>query len=383
MKHNVEFKNFSPTGHLRELVETSIAHLERHAPNFPADAVFLRLVAEESASHTLYRVSLTCTVPGRTLAAREERHDPEEAVRAAFDELQRQLEKHKEMLSHSYLYRRPARREELRRLKVEPNAGEDRDPERFFALIEPHLRRLYNFARREIAYYLALGDLLPGEVTAADVVDTVVMRAYHQLARRPEDLQIDQWLLQLTMEHLAREARRRRKERQKMVHIEEDVPELPPQAEISAVGDEIFDFFQPDEDLRLEDLVADPFVPTPEEIVASRELQRYVNRTLAQMPHAWRRAFVLHQIEGLPIAEIARITSQSESEIGHDLEHAREYLTQRLRESGLVAARQLDQAALTFFATAAEVELPAALRNALQEKVRTQEQAGGDREYGS
>jgi len=125
MKREIEFKNFSPAARLPELIESSIARLERHAPDLRDDAVMLRLVVEENATRTLYHVSLTCGVPGRTLAAKTERHDPEEAVREAFAEIERELERHKEKLTHASAYKRPARREEVRRLKagIEPPPG--------------------------------------------------------------------------------------------------------------------------------------------------------------------------------------------------------------------------------------------------------------------
>ena len=126
MRRNLEFKNFSPSHRLRELVEELIAHLDRHAPNSPADTIFLRLFVNENAARKLYHVSLTCDVPGRLLAAQEERHDAEEAVRESFVEIERQLEKHKETLSHSSLYKRLARREELRRQKAEAVPAEER-----------------------------------------------------------------------------------------------------------------------------------------------------------------------------------------------------------------------------------------------------------------
>jgi ribosomal subunit interface protein len=126
VRRNLEFKNFSPSHRLRELVEELIAHLDRHAPNSPADTIFLRLFVNENAARKLYHVSLTCDVPGRMLAAQEERHDAEEAVRESFVEIERQLEKHKETLSHSSLYKRLARREELRRQKAEAVPAEER-----------------------------------------------------------------------------------------------------------------------------------------------------------------------------------------------------------------------------------------------------------------
>ena len=97
------------------------------------------------------------------------------------------------------------------------------------------------------------------------------------------------------------------------------------------------DFYQPDEDQKLEDIIPDMTAPTPEQILESRELQRYINRTLATLPRVWRRAFALHYVEGVPVAEIARMTRHAESEVERHLEYAREYLRQRLREAGFEA----------------------------------------------
>jgi ribosome-associated translation inhibitor RaiA len=125
VRSNLEFKNFLPGHRLRDLVEELIARLGRRAPNYPADTLFLRLFIDENAARRLYHVSLTCDVPGRMLAAQEERHDAEEAVREAFTEIERQLEKHKRTLTHSFLYKRPARREELRDMKAGTDTTEE------------------------------------------------------------------------------------------------------------------------------------------------------------------------------------------------------------------------------------------------------------------
>jgi hypothetical protein len=47
-------------------------------------------------------------------------------------------------------------------------------PERFAAVVRHHLKPLFNFVRREIAYREAIGDLAYGEVAAGDVVDEVL-----------------------------------------------------------------------------------------------------------------------------------------------------------------------------------------------------------------
>jgi ribosomal subunit interface protein len=238
VRHNLQFKNFSPSHRLRELVEDLIVRLDRHAPNSPADTIFLRLFVDENVARRLYHVSLTCDVPGRMLAAQEERHDAEEAVREAFTEIERQLEKHKVTLSHSYLYKRPARREGLRNMKAEAAQAEERGRELFSTLAERHLKRLYNFVRREIAYYLATGDLPPGGVTAEDVVDAALLQAYHEFVKDTPRREIRNWLIELAVEKVEAEVKRSKAERAGRIHIEEDIPETPPTEEVSTPGGE-------------------------------------------------------------------------------------------------------------------------------------------------
>jgi RNA polymerase sigma factor (sigma-70 family) len=126
----------------------------------------------------------------------------------------------------------------------------------------------------------------------------------------------------------------RKRDRDLTVHIEEDIPETSPTEEVSTLGDEILDFYQPDEDLKVEDIVPDIEVPTPEQIAETRELQRVVRELLGQMPEAWRRALLLHDIRGRTEAEVAKALGRPESDVGRILERAREYLRQKLTDYG-------------------------------------------------
>jgi ribosome-associated translation inhibitor RaiA len=123
MNHNVEFKHFEPDQKIRKLIAELIKKLERRAKRFPPDEVFLRLLIEENSIRKLYHVSLTVKIPGKspatkkTLATKEERHDLIETLRDAFDEIERQFEAYKSTLPGEPIWKRPTRREELRRMK--------------------------------------------------------------------------------------------------------------------------------------------------------------------------------------------------------------------------------------------------------------------------
>jgi ribosome-associated translation inhibitor RaiA len=61
-------------------------------------------------------------LPGPDVSASEERHDLRETVHDAFAEIRRQVEKYRRKLNHTVEYKRPARRDRLRRVRagVEP-----------------------------------------------------------------------------------------------------------------------------------------------------------------------------------------------------------------------------------------------------------------------
>jgi RNA polymerase sigma factor (sigma-70 family) len=238
--------------------------------------------------------------------------------------------------------------------------SEKQSREKFFSLAGQHLERLYEFVRRRLAYFESLGDLLPGELAAEDVVDAVLLRAYHEYVNlskaseltpsevervnEPAGRVILGWLIELATKRLRSEIKRLKSERNRAVHIEEDIPETPPVEEVSTLGDEILDFYQPDEDLKLEDIFPDGQISTPEEMTAAKEeLLRCVNASLAEMPREWRRALRLRHAEGFTDAELADALRKEAPEIERILEYGRQHLRRSLIQSGCTfIARESD-----------------------------------------
>jgi len=213
-------------------------------------------------------------------------------------------------------------------------SSEERSRETFFSLMSKHLKQLYHFVRQEIGCFEAVGDLVTGEVTAEDVVDAVVLRAYREFVTEPSGRRVRGWLIRLAREQLETEVRRLKEERERSVQIEEDLAETPPQEEVSTLGEEILYFYEPEEDLKLEDVIPDLAVPTPEQEMETRELRSCVKASLTHMPREWRRTLMLHHIEGFEGAELAEAVGRPESELQHMLEQARNYLRERLVEAG-------------------------------------------------
>lgn len=105
MKRIIELKHVGPKDHVRQLLDELLDRLEEKLTHFPADVVTAHALFEENGAHKLYRASVTCHVPGHTVAAHEEHRESGTAIRKAFAEVERQLEKQKASIRHEHLRR--------------------------------------------------------------------------------------------------------------------------------------------------------------------------------------------------------------------------------------------------------------------------------------
>ena len=208
------------------------------------------------------------------------------------------------------------------------------------AQLGAYIDGLYRYAQHLLQYYEALGDLPAGHLSVEDVVDTAVLGAYRDLEKKKPPADLRARLMEIAQCYVQSEAARMIARRELTVSKEEDVPETPPEEEVMRLGEQIFDFFEPDEDLKLEDVVPDAEVPPADEAVERAELRRCVNAALAGMPAEWRRALSLRytrQLEGQALADALK---KSEQETSNLLERARAYLRQKLLESECIFAPQ-------------------------------------------
>jgi hypothetical protein len=137
--------------------------------------------------------------------------------------------------------------------------------------------------RERIGYHESIGDLTPGEVTPGDVAGTVLLRAHREFASRsaaegaqePRERAIGPWLQELATKQLQSVVDRLQAARSRVIHLEQDIPETPPAEAVSTLAEEVLYFYQPDEDLKVEDIFPDADMATPEEFVG-RELERII-----------------------------------------------------------------------------------------------------------
>jgi len=140
--------------------------------------------------------------------------------------------------------------------------------------------------------------------------------------------------IRVTTEILEEERRRLRADEQ-LVALDDEVPEDAMDQAEDMVGEEIGEFYQPDEDLHVEDLIADTEIPGPEEATQAEAVDACYE-LLGALPSLWRRALTLVHREGLALEVVAgQILDIGEEELRQVLALGERFLRDHLVERGL------------------------------------------------
>lgn len=366
---------------LHQMFGERAAELEGRLKDFPPDLVHLEGRIEKNPNHELYRASLRLKLPSTVLAVAEEGHDLAAVMAEAFEELFRRTDKHLARLRREPLWKRPERRERLRELVKSPPEAEEQERRRlYFDLIQSHLDVLYGFVQRELLYLESTGALAPGELGGEELVDAVVLRGLEAFEQRPHRLTVSQWLISLALQVLTEEVERLRRERAvETLSLESPLPE-PPQ-EPTRRDEERFDYWEPEERLRLEDLVPFEEAPTPEQAQVRREMRLALQRAIAALPQAWRQAVVLTTMEDAAPESAAQVMGIGEQALKEHLAHARAFLREKLKDAGF-SQEDVGPTLEEMIAPTTPLPMPASQREAIAEVMEEATGAPGAGEAG-
>jgi DNA-directed RNA polymerase specialized sigma24 family protein len=143
-----------------------------------------------------------------------------------------------------------------------------REQAAFQAAVKPHLQELFEAARRELRYRVALGDFGPDLLTAEELVSETLARAWRDRRRRPPLLKFRVWLLAVLF-RVAEDIARREARFRKLATESLEAP-VPPEP-LYDDDESFWAWYQPDELTRWEDVVADPSSLSPEDAAAADE----------------------------------------------------------------------------------------------------------------
>ena len=100
-----------------------------------------------------------------------------------------------------------------------------------------------------------------------------------------------------------------------IISLEAQAPIDPADQAEDMVGEEFYEFWQPDELLRIEDVVADDKSVAPDVDEWDDQKIEYLLRLLKELPIAWRRTLILHELENISEKELAKLLDVDQSTV--------------------------------------------------------------------
>jgi RNA polymerase sigma factor (sigma-70 family) len=302
---------------------------------FNPDMVSLRGLME-AAPKSGFTVALNLRLPAGQMSSRASSETLHAAIRIAFDDLTEQLRKHKEHLRNEYRY--PRMRGEGRQ-RIEPQVAFENTvavvkPEMISSLdvtgfVNANLDRLRHYVERELRFRRDSGQRRLQEISVEEVIDEAIASALDERRPRPEKIALEPWLYRLSRSAMDRLGN----QLDSAAHsVRLNDAEIPPAPDVD--NEEMRQFYQSDEKVTNENLIADRRGSTPEDEASREELMAMVERALRGATPDQREAFLLFTLEGFRLAEIASITERTVEQVQHDIKVAREHLRRSLVAAG-------------------------------------------------
>jgi DNA-directed RNA polymerase specialized sigma24 family protein/ribosome-associated translation inhibitor RaiA len=305
-------------------IDSQLEKLQRRVQVFRPDLVHLKCVVDHGAGIEGIVVTLNLRLPTGQMAARGTNLKAIGAVKAAFDELCHQFNRHKEIL-RDFRRNRREKGSNGRQIPFEHTLAVRHLPEvsaeDISLYINTSLPRLRQFVERELAFRETEGRLAGDPIAVEEVLDEAVLAALSDGHQRPEKLAIEPWLYGLTLraiDTLTATDGAAAVADDDLVHLERSarIPNV-----LSAESQ--LQFHQPDELLQEEDVVADRRAATPEESCSSREWLALTEAAMRNLPRSEREAFLLVSVEGFTVDEAASITGRNRDDIRESAAEAR------------------------------------------------------------
>lgn len=327
MNLHISFKSHKTPEVEREF-KSQVEKLTRRLQVFRPELIHLKAIVEQNSAREGTVVSLNLRLPSGQLATQEHGAPPVAAVKGAFTELLRQLNKHKELLRGRRHRHRAGEAEgvpfESTVAVVKPPLVSNGDVNSW---VNANLDRLERFIERELRYRESQGRARAGELSVPEVLDEAVAMALDDREEKPELLSLERWLYRLAlraMDQLSHDG-----DEVLTVHLEDSVR----RQNVRGSDEPQLQYHQPDEMMLGENVIPDRSVPTPEEVAYSDEMVAMVETALRGAPREQREAFILSALEGFTVREIAAITERKAPQVEADLAAARDRLRKALPAS--------------------------------------------------
>ena len=324
MNVHVSYK-VQKTPDIEKEVSHQIEKIQKRLQVFRPELLHLKAVLEENSPREGTQVSLNLRLPSGQLTAEKKASSPTAAIKAAFDDMMQQINRHKEVLRSSHRWRRWRRGPQespepgvpfettLASVQAPTISSDD-----IGSYVNVNLARLERFVDRELYFRQSEEEQPDGRLAASEVVNEVIARALGD-HDRPEKMALEPWLYRLALEAI-NEMTERLHELESPVHLEDSRR----RQNVEASDEAALQFHQADEGWTRESAIADRRVASPEQTAYSDEMVALVQVALNGVNRTDREAFLLYGIEGFSLNEISSITGRHPEAVRESVQRARD-----------------------------------------------------------
>jgi RNA polymerase sigma factor (sigma-70 family) len=295
--------------------------LERMLHRFSTESLLLKCALDLASSKKAYLVKLNLTIPNATLNASAVHKSIVSALGLSFNKLFGSVTELKTTLraQHETIEKTDEAQHILENVPMVIDSRK-----MLSELFAAKYGQFYNYALREIRFRSYQGYTKPGTVEVADILDEALLVVAKEFNVNFNEEKAVRLLYKEIKKAIDR-------------HLNPGGIALTPVEE--AIEPENIDssygeYYLPDETIRVEDILIDADSILPEQEVEYKEIETHIDKLLAQLPADWREAFILSIREELPISDIASNRGKSINEIQDDIESARAFIREKLKDAG-------------------------------------------------
>ncbi|MBI4262591.1 hypothetical protein HY624_03645 [Candidatus Uhrbacteria bacterium] len=316
----------------RAYIATKHEQLERLIIPRDRDSTILDAKIERLVKKHAYKVTLMLHWPHEDLYAFEDDHTIGEAIDFAKDKLVEQIKKtYDHLRARSSPHHTSVSPKEWNMIDDWVSERPQITREAFMERVEPLLAALKRHLTREIGYAIMEGAIPPKAIRPEGVIADTIVDVHAELNDRPEGLTLEHWFFQRALEIVKEQIRALQVDRAARVSLERQLPDSQSDKTIAGPIEEKIDMWQPDDDLKFEQFVANEQWFDPGEAQSREELLRDLSAWVRVLPEAWRQVLLLHVLQGFSLEAIAKIQSRTPSAVEKDLTSAKQYLREQLQ----------------------------------------------------
>ncbi len=333
MKVDIYKKNVTIDQITQDHLEHKIKNIQKRFKRYHPDASHLTIRLSRNNKKDLFICSLELNVFNKILYAKKYHSTILSAIKQSFEAIIRSFEKYRLKINKCLQSKKKHNHStsNFNFLSAEKTIKDTEWKKLFHDTVQKKLNQLFRLVRHEIIHLQLVGKREPGELLPQDVIDETILRVYRSGEKNMTESEIEYALIRTIYEVTSVLSNQLDERREKEISFDKQIEEISEKDKVSTLGEEMLYFYEPDEVLRVEDIVTQDGSMGFEDTVEEDEIQKKLYQIINRFPASVRKVFILLYIEEYYEEEVALLLNKSLKEIKALKKQASERLAELLQ----------------------------------------------------